>query len=283
MTADRTQVNIRLERQLLEELDEIAREESVDRTELARRLLHEGLKRERVERAVRRYRKGEVSAARAAEEARISLYEMLDRIHAEGIPYELDTDELVRIDAATGARQPTGVRERTTRYPVQRADAVRGIDDLRAQFRPKTVRLLFVGESSPAGGTHFFRANSNLFGAMREGFARAFGEEVPSGPAFLHYFRERGAWLVDLAAGPVNRLKGRERTSVVAAGINELASVISTSRPQRIFVVKATIEPAVRRAAQVASFDGEVIALPFPVRQWRTTFVRKLAAELTQG
>ena len=280
MTTDRTQVNIRLERQLLEELDEMALEETVDRAELARRLLRDGLKRERVTRAMRRYREGEVSAARAAEEARISLYEMLDRIRAEGIPYELDADELDRIDATIGTRRPASVNERVAQYAAQKVDAVSSIDALRTQFQPKTVRWLFVGESSPAGGTHFYRANSNLFRAMREAFARAFGEEVPSGPAFLHFFRERGAWLVDLADRPVNRLEDRERAAAVVAGIERLASVISAAQPERIFVVKASIESTVREAAQAVSFDGDVVVLPFPIRQWRAAFIRKLAAEL---
>lgn len=284
MTADRTQVNIRLERQLLDELDEMAVEESVDRAELARRLLRDGLKRERLMRAVRRYREGEVSAARAAEEARISLYEMLDRIHAEGIPYEPDDEELDRIDAMLGAQgQPAGVAEQRARYAPQPADAAGGIDDLRAQFRPETIRWLFVGESSPAGGTHFYRANSNLFRAVQEAFAQAFGDEVPSGDAFLHYFRARGAWLVDLADRPVNRLKERERAAAVAVGVERLTSVIIASEPERIFVVKASIETDVRRATQAARFGGDLVALPFPVRQWRAAFVRKLAAALTHG
>lgn len=284
MTMDRTQVNIRLERQLLDELDEMAVEESVDRAELARRLLRDGLKRERLMRAVRRYREGEVSAARAAEEARISLYEMLDRIHAEGIPYELDDEELDRIDAMLGGQgQAAGVAEQRARYAAQQADAASGIDDLRAQFRPEKIRWLFVGESSPAGGTHFYRANSNLFRAVQEAFAQAFGDEVPSGPAFLHDFRERGAWLVDLADRPVNRLKGRERAAAVAAGVERLTSVITAARPERIFVIKASIETDVRRATQAAQFDGDLVALPFPVRQWRAAFVRKLAAALLHG
>ena len=277
---DRTQVNIRLERQLLEELDAMALAESMDRAELARRLLRDGLKRERVVGAVRRYREGEVSAARAAEEARISLYEMLDRIHAEGIPYELDTDELDRIDATIGARWPAGVNEQAAGYPAQQTDTNSGIDDLRAQFRPEPVRWLFVGESTPAGGTHFYRANSNLFRAMREAFDRAFGEEVPSGPAFLHFFRERGAWLVDLADRPINRLKDRERASAVAAGIDRLVSVIGATRPERIFVVKASIAALVRQAAEAARFDGDLVALPFPLRKWRARFVRELTAAL---
>jgi hypothetical protein len=115
---------------------------------------------------------------------------------------------------------------------------------------------------------------------MREAFARAFGEEVPSGPAFLHFFRERGAWLVDLADRPVNRLEDRERAAAVVAGIERLASVISAAQPERIFVVKASIESTVREAVQAVSFDGDVVVLPFPIRQWRAAFIRKLAAEL---
>lgn len=280
MTTDRTQVNIRLDRRLLEEIDEMALEESADRAELVRRLLRDGLKRERVARAVRRYVDREVSAARAAEEARISLYEMLERIQAQGIPYELDIEELGRISAMIGSRESAGVNESRARYVSGQPDAVSGIADLRAQFRPDTVRLLFVGESSPVGGTHFYRANSNLFRAIRDSFVLAFGEEVPSGPAFLHYFRAQGAFLVDLADRPVNQLAGPERASVVAAGIDRLGSVISATRPERIFVIKSSIETPVRNAAEAVSFDGAIVVLPFPVRQWRAAFVRKLASEL---
>jgi len=278
--SDRTQVNIRLERELLDELDEMASVESVDRTELARRLLRDGLKRERVALAMRRHRAGEVSVGRAAEEAGISLYEMLDRIHDEGTPYELDSDELDRVDALIGERPPASVREHAGSYWVPRPDAASGIDELRAQFRPPQVTWLFVGESSPAGGTHFYRANSILFRAMREAFARAFGKEVPSGPAFLHFFCNGGAWLVDLADRPVNRLSDRERTSAVASGIESLAALVKATRPERIFVVKASIALAVHQAAEAVGFDGDVIELPFPARQWRAVFVRKLATAL---
>jgi hypothetical protein len=205
---------------------------------------------------------------------------MLDRIRAEGIPYELDTDELDRIDAMIGSRRTAAVAEQPARYATQQADELSGIDDLRMQFRPDAVRLLFVGESSPAGGTHFYRAYSNLFRAVHEAFARVFGEEVPAGPAFLHYFRAHGAWLVDLADRPVNRMEDRARTSTAAAGIERLASSISETRPAHILAVKASIETAVRQAAQMANVDVDIVVLPFPVRQWRAVFVRKLAAEL---
>jgi hypothetical protein len=118
---------------------------------------------------------------------------------------------------------------------------------------------------------------------VQEAFAQAFGEEVPSGPAFLHDFRARGAWLVDLADRPVNRLNERERTASVAAGVERLTAVIGATQPERIFVVKSSIETGVLQATQAAHFDGDVVVLPFPVRQWRATFVRKLAAQLMRG
>ncbi|MDQ3407912.1 MAG: UPF0175 family protein [Chloroflexota bacterium] len=123
MTTERPQVNIRLDRELLDELDELASAESVDRAELTRRLLREGLKRERVHHALDRYREGEVSAARAAELGRISLYEMLDRIHEAGIPYELDAADLQRIDALVGSgkrRARAAVGEERGRYATGR-------------------------------------------------------------------------------------------------------------------------------------------------------------------
>lgn len=281
MTTDRTQVNIRLERELLAALDEMAAEESLDRTELARRLLRDGLKRERIALALRRYRNGEVSVARAAEQAQISLYEMLDRIRTEGIPYDLDSDELARLDGVIeGSRRPAAVGERRAHYGIPRTRPESGVDELRALFRPKVVQWLFVGESSPAGGTHFYRANSHLFRAMRDAFAGAFGNDVPTADAFLHFFRDQGDWLVDLADRPVNRLDEGERAAAVTAGIDRLATTIAATRPKRIIAVKTSIENAVRQAAAAARFEGDIEVLPFPVRQWRTIFVKKLAAAL---
>ena len=278
VTMDRPQVNIRLERELLEELDEMAEAESLDRAELVRRLVREGMKRERVTLALRRYRDGEVSSGRAAEMARISLYEMLDRIHEAGIPYELDPEDLVQIDAVIRSRPSSAsARERSVPYGTSpAADRESGVEALRDQFRPERVRWLFVGESSPAGGTHFYRANSNLFRATQEAFAAALGSDVPPGPAFLHFFRDHGCWLVDLASEPVNRLAKGARGPAVGAGRDRLARLIGETDPERIIVVKASIASDVGAASRVAGFEGETLELPFPVRQWKSEYVRRL-------
>lgn len=117
-----------------------------------------------------------MSIGRAAEIAQVSLYEIIDRVHEDGIPHALDPSEIDGLarDPRAGGRV-AAARESPVSYGSPPSDGGGGIDDLRMRFRPDQVRWLFVGESSPAGGTHFYRGDSNLFRATRAAFARALG------------------------------------------------------------------------------------------------------------
>ena len=179
------------------------------------------------------------------------------------------------------ARAKTAVGEDTAAYGDD--ENALGITRLRDQFKPARVRMLFVGESPPAGDTHFYRANSNLFRATREAFVQAFGPEaVSDGPRFLREFQDRGCWLVDLVDRPVNRLGDDKRQALVSGGVATLARTIADVRPVHIVAVKATVDDEVRAAMEVAGVEADLLALPFPVRQWRAVYVRKLAEALTR-
>jgi len=279
----RYQVNIRLDRDLVGEIDELALEDSVDRSEMARRLLGSGLAAQRMRRALSEYREGNMTTWRAAKVAGVSLYEMLDRIHEEGVPYDLDPMILERVGAITGSRR--AVHEEPATYRSEReapADTpASSISDLRSQFKPEVLTTLFVGESSPAGGTHFYRANSNLFRATCEAFALTFGEgAISDGPRFLREFQDRGCWLVDLVDRPINRVPDGERAALVATGVSELARTVAETRPRHVVAVKATLDSHVRSALDIAGSDADLLTLPFPVRQWRAVYVMKLVQAL---
>jgi hypothetical protein len=284
---DRQQVNLRLERDLIDQLDDLAKKEQVDRTEIARRILVDGVARARTDRALRDYAAERVTAWKAAEDAGVSLYEMLDRIHEAQIPYRLDPDEFARIDADTAGIRRRVAEERADypappRTPPSPSDTDAGIDQLRERYRPVRVARLFVGESSPAQGTHFYRANSNLYRATRAAFAAALGEDaVPRGEAFLLFFRDQGCWLVDLADGPVNHLPDSERRAAVERGIERLAETIRRQGPAQVICVKRDIADAVRRAlATAGAEETPLVVLPFPVRQWTRQYEAQLAAAL---
>lgn len=277
--ASRTQITLRLDRDLVSTIDELAGEEGMDRAELARRLLSDGLAQHRLRAAVGDVAAGRRSTWDAAGRAGVSLYEMLDRVAEEGVPYQLDPDVIERIRSGPGS--PQGPGGRGPRGPAGKPSTPdrSAISRLRSRYRPAGVRVLFVGESAPAGGTHFYLANSNLFRATREAFGRGLDLPTPpDGSAFLEWFRELGCWLVDIAEQPVNRLAVQERGAAVRDGVTRLATTLGQTNPDRVVVLIRRIAPDVRRAAALAGLDERAIdVLPFPIRQWRSTYVEQLA------
>jgi len=149
---------------------------------------------------------------------------------------------------------------------------------LRNSYRPDDVEVLFVGESAPQGGSFFYQADSNLFRAVREACARAYGP-LPEGRAFLDWFKDRHFWLSDLAPEPVNRLRGRPRKDAVNRGIIPLARLIRELAPDYVIAIKESIAPIVAAAADLARTpQARVVVLPFPLYQWRQRFIEELAA-----
>jgi predicted transcriptional regulator len=284
---DRTQVTLRLERDLLTAIDELATARGVDRTELARRLLSDGVARERVEDAVATYAAGRASMWSAATGAGVDLYEMIDRIADAGTPYRLDPDVLEKVGRRGNQPPPSGPGpSRPTGAAPLLPDAIGGgeaIEARRAALRPDVVRLLLVGESSPASGTHFYLANSILYRATREAVGKGLSVgRAPEGDAFLAWFQDLGGWLVDMADVPVNRLPDAERARHVAAGAPALAELLRAVEPARVVVVIGRIAASVRSAARIAGYDeGSIDVLPFPVRQWRPIYVEQLAGIVT--
>ncbi len=269
----RSQVTLRLDSDLLRKIDVLAGVEGVDRTELVRRLLADGLADRRMKAAIGEYATGRRSAWSASESAGVALYEMLDRIAEAGVPYRMDPEALDRLRSGDGSPPPGGSTPNAPNAPI---------DALRSRYQPSVTRVLFVGESSPAGGTHFYRADSNLYRATREAFGIGFSvADPPEREDFLAWFQDLGCWLVDLADDPVDRSATTKRIRTVDAGVAALGQTIREVQPARVVVLLRRVAPAVRRAARVAGFDDRAIdVLPFPIRQWRPVYVDQLAGIL---
>ena len=176
--------------------------------------------------------------------------------------------------ASVEAELAAGVREGTASYDA----AGDRYEALRQRYRPNRIDTLLVGESRPAGGTFFYVANSNLYYATHEAFQLGLGP-MPNGEAFLDLLRERGVWLYDLADAPVDRMRGRPRRDAVRARASELVALLRESRPRLVIAVKKDLAATVRQAIEDADLDrNRLHVLPFPLYQWRTDYVRSLAA-----
>jgi len=105
------QINIRIEADLVSALERVAREESTDRATVIRRLLEASLRQWEVDRAVEGYRRGELSLGRAAEEAGLTQWELLELLREARVAYPLDVEEvrerLDRLRRESRAEEPT--------------------------------------------------------------------------------------------------------------------------------------------------------------------------------
>jgi hypothetical protein len=151
-------------------------------------------------------------------------------------------------------------------------------------FKPSLVRVLFVGESRPDGGTFFYAANSKLFFATEEAFAAAYAE-CPEEKEFLEFFRDKGCFLEDLCRAPVNKLPRDEREREHEKGIGPLARRVAEHDPRAVVIVMLGIVSHVRRALQEAAQKTKrppapIYALPFPRSEHKARYVRELTVVL---
>jgi uracil DNA glycosylase superfamily protein len=147
---------------------------------------------------------------------------------------------------------------------------------LRRSFRPKRVRVLFVGESPPASGRFFYHADSGLYRAIREAFMKAFPDLREAD--FLESFRGMGCYLVDLCERPVDRLKTKARRAACLAGEPSLSRTLGNLRPQVVIAVVRSIAENVTRSEHRAGWTGTHVELPYPGRwiRHRKAFVEEL-------
>jgi hypothetical protein len=135
----------------------------------------------------------------------------------------------------------------------------------RRRYRPQRIRLLFVGESAPAGGT-FYAENSTLYFELRAAFAKAFRQELAN-RSFLDLFRDFGCYLDDLCLDPVNHLLESPRRQKRQKAEESLALRLGRYRPLMVVAIgKTTAAPHVRAALErVGMADASSRSLHFPV------------------
>jgi hypothetical protein len=161
------------------------------------------------------------------------------------------------------------------------ADTHDSIETVRTRFKPEPIRVLFVGESPPAGGAFFYYENSNLYRYTKEAFAAVFNRQFEPGEEFLVFFAGLGCYLIDLCAVPVNHFDKGEREFQRTAGITSLSARLRTTSPQAIVVVMKAIEQHIRQAADQAGLGRiPVFALPFPARGNQRKYVEGLVKTL---
>ena len=139
------------------------------------------------------------------------------------------------------------------------------LEELRCSYKPDKIRALFVGESPPAGGTFFYKGNSNLVRYTEEAFSAVFDMSFKYSEDFLRAFQGLGCYLDDLCLIPVNRLAKAELKRHRRESVESLAVRIHAANPEAIVTVMRGITPQVERAVGRANLGRvPVCSVPFP-------------------
>ena len=96
-------VGSRLPAELVQALEMIERVEQTDRSTAVRKLLHTAVRDWKKEHYAREYGDGRMTLARAARDASVSLWEMMEYVRRRKIAVQYDLDDL-RKDMATAGR-----------------------------------------------------------------------------------------------------------------------------------------------------------------------------------
>jgi hypothetical protein len=159
-------------------------------------------------------------------------------------------------------------------------DLSRRREALRAAYRPKKVKVLFVGESPPASGRFFYHRDSGLYRALRDAFHEV--DDSIDDENFLAVFQRAGCYLIDACAEPVDRLEPEARQSACLAGEALLSRRIRALQPEIIVTLVRSISSNVEAAARRASWKGSMLTVPYPGRwvQHRKRFLELLVPQL---
>ncbi len=90
-------LGVRLTKELEDAVEEVVKEESVDKSTALRMLVDAGYREWRLKRALERLREGRVSLWKASEMAGMTLWDFIDLIKKEGIEWaEFEADEVMQ-------------------------------------------------------------------------------------------------------------------------------------------------------------------------------------------
>lgn len=150
------------------------------------------------------------------------------------------------------------------------------LEAVRLSYLPAQVKVLLVGESPPANGTFFYKADSNLYRATLE----AFRGKLPGvcNSDFLSTFQRLGWYVEELSHRQgLNRLSDQERGAERRVGIPRLAKRLKSWRPRIIVVVVEEITEYVRQALRQSGVEGiDFRTLPFPLPRYRRRYISGL-------
>jgi hypothetical protein len=139
------------------------------------------------------------------------------------------------------------------------------MNQIRQQYQPENIKILFVEEAVQPGNIFFYRKNSNVFRAVKEAFSQVFGG-FKGDEEFLVFFKENGCYLDYLCPVLINGLTIEFRKQVRTDGIKPLSERLALFQPKVVVTVMKVLEKEVNAAIELSGVTSVAFrkAIAFP-------------------
>lgn len=134
------------------------------------------------------------------------------------------------------------------------------VEPLRASYRPAKIKVLFVGESAPAGGAFFYKQTGQVHSQFRQALAPHIGDH----PTFIEAFQQAGFYLDDLVLEPVNWLSRSERKAIHVASVPSLVLRLKEYEAPLVVAFMKGIAAPVKAAIAASGTSCQFVVVPFP-------------------
>lgn len=159
------------------------------------------------------------------------------------------------------------------------------LNQIRQQYRPETIKILFVEEAVQPGNMFFYRKNSNVFRAVKEAFSVVFGE-FKDHEEFLIFFKETGCYVDYLCPDMINGLELPLRQKVRTESVEPLSRRLVLMQPQVVVTVMKVLEKETLEAIGLSGINSvrytKAIAFPAHSKTNADKCVRELVVVLEE-
>jgi hypothetical protein len=139
------------------------------------------------------------------------------------------------------------------------------MSQIRQQYQPEKVHIIFIAEAVQPGKVFFYHKNSNVFRAVKEAFSQVFGE-FKSNEDFLEFFKKSGCYVDYLCPEMINGLTPEVRQEVRIDSIRPLSKRLILLQPKVVITVMKVLEKEILEAVKLSAITSveytKAIAFP---------------------
>ena len=120
---------------------------------------------------------------------------------------------------------------------------------------PQKINILLLAESPSGNGKHFYKANTPLYRAVRQGFELQFST-FKNDVIFFRFFKAAGCYVDHFCPGAINKTDKQKREANREGCIHSMEERLQRYQPRMIIVLMKSLAWQVKMSLQLSGISN---------------------------